>query len=221
MAYMRHMYPDLVGPPGPDLDPEKGISRILLKHRIVRQRIITALSHDPFLLSGEFPLDRNLYDPFRLVKFSLAESVINLPSDPFLRLIVEPCYRRPALRKADESGCVLVQTADRADLVRFLFFLKIKSQPVRERIGKMSVGRMHDDPCRLIQTDQILVLVDDLYLRVRRDDLIRSVIRENNAESIPLPKLSVYKDILPVDRDPMVCFIFCAGDIVRDELPSV
>ena len=81
--------------------------------------------------------------------------------------------------------------------------------------------RVYNDARRLIQTDQILVLIDDFYRLVRRNDLFGRAVREHDTERIPLPKTPVYKDRLPVDRDAMVCLIFRPGDIVRDELPFI
>ena len=44
MTDMRHMYADLMRPPGPDLDSYKGIPGVLPQHRVAGQRIISPVS---------------------------------------------------------------------------------------------------------------------------------------------------------------------------------
>ena len=85
----------------------------------------------------------------------------------------------------------------------------------------MPMGRMHDDSGRFIETDQILVLIDDLDRFVRGNDLPRRIVRENDAECIPFPEPPVHEDRLPVDRDAVVRLVFRAGDVMGDELPLV
>ena len=103
-------------------------------------------------------------------------------------------------RDDEQAGGVAVEPVDDPGPVRRVAAGEAADQPVDERPRRVARRRVHDDPRRLVDHEQVLVLVGDTQRNVLADDLSARHLRELDLEPLPALQPAALGDALAVQR---------------------
>ena len=108
------------------------------------------------------------------------------------------------LRHDEQARRILVQTMDdprpqdAADPRQIPAMMK---QPADQRSGGMANGGMDNEPCGLVQDEQVSILIEDVQIHGFRFDGTRSGLGQVHIDRFPLFQPMAGLDLVPVDQD--------------------
>ena len=176
MADMGEVHPDLMGAPGLELAGQQRGDRLAVapvEGRLqlpMGDRLAAALAHRHFFAGIRMPVDRRIDraalaaghapDEGHVAALHRAGAAVigELRGQRLMRLVVLGDHHQP--------GGVLVEPvhdarpADAADAGKA--GAAMGDQRVDQRAGLVAGGRMHDQPLRLVDDDDVVVLIDDI-----------------------------------------------------------
>ena len=187
MPNIRHVHPDLMGPPGLQTAPDMGEPLKPLQYLPVGHRIPPPVRHGHLLPIRTMPANRRVHSPAVLPQVPDHHRLICPCQTVVLKLCGQCLVRSIILCRNDQAAGVPVDAVDDAGAQRAPHAAEAPPAVVEQGVdqGPVRVPRRRVDhhPHRLIDHDDVLVLIDHIQrdilrqgvrrLRLRHEDLYR------------------------------------------------
>ncbi len=160
-----HVYANLVGTSGFQLDPYMGMGTEALQHTVVADGRLAALGHGHALALPAMAADRRV-DLAAGGDHTDHDALIDAADTAVLQLSNQLCLRLDGLGHHHQTGGVLVQAVDDAG-TRYVDDIRHMVQQCVEQ-GAIGVARSRVDhqPGRLVDHQDVVIFIDDIQLDV-------------------------------------------------------
>ena len=192
---MRQMHSDLMRPPRYGHNLQKRMTAVRGYRLIFCERIFSVIAHASFHAVN--PCNRRIDFSAFLIRFTRDNGIIHFFDGIFFNLFAKLMSGIFIFCNYHNSRCFSVQTVDGSE--NEIFVSVIIADTVCKRIGIMSPRRVRGNTARLIHRQNILVLIQYVYIHVCRNYFAR-LIKKFKRKPIALRKLTAHRNILAVYR---------------------
>ena len=164
---MRHVYTDLVGTAGLELDPHVGMRTKPLEHPIVAHGRLAAIHHRHALTLLPVAAD-GCINGSASGNHTHHDGLVDAADGASLELFDQLGLRLESLGHHHQAGGVLVQAMHDTGTRNVDQIGYAVQQCIEQGTVLMAGRRMHHQPRRLVQHQDLLILVDDVQIDVLR-----------------------------------------------------
>lgn len=167
---MRHVHADLVRTAGFQLDPHMGVRTEALEHPVVADRRLAAVSDRHALTQPAVTTDRGV-DLAAGDHHPNHDALVDAADRAALQLLDQLGLRLQGLGHHHQTGGVLVQTVNDTGARHVDDVWHVVQQRIEQRTTGMPGGRVHNQPGRLVDHQDVVVFVDDIQFDILCDPL--------------------------------------------------
>ena len=161
IADVGHVHADLVGTPGFQLDPDMGVATETFQYAVMGDRRLAGMGHCLFGTDGRMTAD-GLIHLASTGHDATGNGFVLAKGGLFLQLIHQRRVRLQGLGDDQQPGGVLVDAMDDTGAGQRGQIRAVVQQRIEQRAVRIAGTGMHHQPHRLVDHQQMVVLVDDI-----------------------------------------------------------
>ncbi|MNC07742.1 hypothetical protein D3C75_552980 [compost metagenome] len=201
MSQIGHMHPDLVGPPCFQADRQQGGVLEMLHHSVVGNRGITIRGNDPVMGRIRVAVNRRIHRSRLLHKPAVDQGDVFLFHCSRLHLFGNMLVDVRVLGNGENPGGFPVQTVHGTEADAQAPLLPHMDHTVGKGTGPMSRSRMHNDPRRFVDNQQMIILKNHIHRQILGENILGILLLHPHLHHIPRFDANAGILALPVDRN--------------------